>query len=69
MSHSNSMKNNQPDDPLLDAKVLDALGRALSAHYDDVVRAPLPDRFLDLLEELDKKERRAGLPGDADAAR
>jgi hypothetical protein len=56
----------QPDDPPLDAKVLDALGRALSAHYEDVVRAPLPDRFLDLLEELDRKERRARPPGGAD---
>ncbi len=53
----------------MDAKVLDAIGRALKAHYDDLVHAPLPDRFLDLLADLDWEERTAGSKGDADAAR
>jgi hypothetical protein len=69
MSRSNSMKTSQPDDPPLDAKVLDALGRALTAHYEDVVKAPLPDRFLDLLDDLEKKERKVRPNGGADASR
>ena len=69
MSHSNSTISHQREEAPLDAKVLDAIGRALKAHYDDLVHAPLPDRFLDLLADLDWEERTAGSKGDADAAR
>lgn len=33
-----------------------ALGRALKAHYEDLASAPLPDRLLVLLAELEAKE-------------
>jgi hypothetical protein len=33
------------------------LGRALQDHYDDIVRTPIPDRFLVLLAELEAKEQ------------
>ena len=42
----------------LDPKIQDALGRALKAHYDDLINAPIPDRFLVLLAELEAKEGR-----------
>lgn len=42
----------------LDAKLQGALGRALKAHYDDIISAPIPDRFLVLLAELEAKETR-----------
>jgi Anti-sigma factor NepR len=41
----------------LDQKVLDTIGRALKAHYDDLVQAPLPGKFLDLLADLEKQEQ------------
>ena len=44
----------------LDAGIQDALGRALKAHYDDLVNAAIPDRFLVLLAELEAKERSHG---------
>lgn len=44
----------------LDAKIQEALGRSLRAHYDDIVRAPIPDKFLVLLAELEAKESRDG---------
>jgi Anti-sigma factor NepR len=69
MRQSNSVKNSPADDPPLDAKVLDALGRALTAHYEDVVRAPLPNRLLDLLDDLEKKERKAPPSGGGNAPR
>jgi len=69
MSRSNSVKTSQSDDPPLDAKVLDALGRALTAHYEDVVRAPLPDRLLALLEDLEKQERKVRPGGGINASR
>jgi Anti-sigma factor NepR len=42
----------------LDPKVQAALGQALQAHFDDLASAPVPDRFLVLLAELEAKERR-----------
>lgn len=41
----------------LDQKVLDAIGRALKAHYDAPVDGPLPKRIFDLLDQLEKEER------------
>jgi hypothetical protein len=69
MSHSNSRATDAPDEAALDVKVLDAIGRALKAHYDDLVKAPLPDRFLDLLSDLESEESRPGRRGGADASR
>lgn len=42
--------------PGLDQKIQDAIGRSLRAHYDDLVSAPVPDRLLALLAELEAKE-------------
>lgn len=44
----------------LDPKIQLALGRALKAHYDDLITAPIPDRFLVLLAELEAKEQDHG---------
>lgn len=41
----------------LDVKSQEAIGRSLTAHYDDLVRAPVPDKFLELLDRLDAKEQ------------
>jgi len=41
-----------PGDPGLDAKAMEAIGRALRAHYDDLVKEPLPDRFNELIARL-----------------
>jgi hypothetical protein len=64
MSQSNPAENatsNPMEDPpegaALDPKVLETIGRALKAHYDDLVHAPLPDKFLDLLARLEEEER------------
>jgi hypothetical protein len=46
--------------PELDAKIQVLLGRALQCHYDDLVSAPIPDRFLVLLAQLEAKERGNG---------
>jgi hypothetical protein len=39
--------------PALPTDVQHKIGEKLKAIYDDVVRQPVPDRFLDLLEKLD----------------
>jgi len=41
----------------MDPQVAQALGDALRAHYQSLAEAPLPDRFLVLLAELEAKER------------
>ena len=55
----NSTQNgDQAQAPQLDPRVVDTIGSALKAHYDDLVHAPLPPKFLDLLAQLGKEEQR-----------
>jgi hypothetical protein len=44
-------------DGRLNAKLQDAIGRSLKAHYDDLIHAPVPDKFIELLARLELKER------------
>jgi hypothetical protein len=46
--------------PELDVRIQHAIGRSLQAHYNDLLSAPIPDRFLALLAELEAKESRNG---------
>lgn len=41
---------------VLDPKVQESIGRSLKAHYDDLISAPIPDRFLVLLAQLEASE-------------
>ena len=41
----------------LDSRSQEAIGRALKAHYDDLVRAPVPDKFMELLDRLEATEQ------------
>jgi Anti-sigma factor NepR len=41
----------------LDAKSLEAIGRSLRAHYEDLVRAPVPGKFLEMLDRLEATEQ------------
>lgn len=58
--------NKEPDrkdddrEIVLDPRIQEAIGKSLKAHYDDLIKAPMPDRFLVLLAELEAKERRNG---------
>jgi hypothetical protein len=45
----------------LDARSLEKIGGALKAHYEDLVRTPVPDKFLELLDRLQAKERKSEL--------
>ena len=44
----------------LSPKIQDAIGRSLIAHYNDIVGAAIPDKFLSLLAELEAKEQENG---------
>ena len=41
----------------LDSRSQEAIGRTLKAHFDDLIRAPVPDRFMELLDRLEGNER------------
>ena len=51
--------DNDDHDMVLDPKVQESIGRSLKAHYDDIVSAPVPDKFLVLLAQLEATEQRA----------
>lgn len=54
---------------LLDPKVQESIGRSLKAHYDDLINAPIPDKFLVLLAQLEATERRLPVEGESDERR
>lgn len=51
------------DEMVLDPRVQESIGRSLKAHYDDLINAPVPDRFLVLLAQLEDTERRLKAEG------
>jgi hypothetical protein len=51
---------------VLDPKVQESIGRSLRAHYDDLINAPVPDRFLVLLAQLEATEQRLRAEGGSD---
>ncbi len=55
-SNIDAVENETPSEAALDPKVLEAIGRALKAHYDELVQAPLPEKFLELLARLEAAE-------------
>ena len=61
MKKSTPVGESTLEDATLDPKVLETIGRALKAHYDDLVHAPLPDKLLDLLARLEKEEQQEKL--------
>jgi hypothetical protein len=46
-------KTEAPDTAAPDPKAVEAIGRALEAHYAALVQAPLPDKFVELLTRLE----------------
>jgi hypothetical protein len=48
-------------------EAVQAIGRALEAHYADLVQAPLPDKFLQLLARLEDDKSGSKAEGKRDA--
>lgn len=59
-SNDNGGKDEDKREIVLDPRIQEAIGKSLKAHYDDLIKAPIPDRLLVLLAELEAKERRNG---------
>jgi hypothetical protein len=50
-----------PDDgggPRIDTRIQHEIGKHLRAHYEGVVNEPVPDRFMELLQELEESVTR-----------
>lgn len=56
-----------PDVAAPDPKALEAIGRALEAHYADLVQAPLPEKLVELLARLENGDRASEPQGGDDA--
>ena len=50
-----------------DPKAVQAIGRALKAHYAELVDAPLPDKFVELLARFEAMDRAPEVEGSSDA--
>jgi hypothetical protein len=44
-----------PPAPTIQPQIQEHIGRQLRALYDDLLNQPVPDRFSELLEQLDRK--------------
>ena len=53
----------------LDPRSQEAIGRALKSHYDDLVRSPVPDKFMELLDRLEAQEQSAKSQSGDDESR
>ena len=52
VTRTNKSEASAPD-AAPDPKAVEAIGRALEAHYSALVQAPLPDKFVELLTRLE----------------
>lgn len=51
----------------LDPRSQEAIGRTLKAHYEDLVRAPVPNKFLEMLDRLEATEQSGQRAGTDEA--
>lgn len=54
------MPDSKNGKPRLDDLAATQIGRKLRAQFDEIVNEPVPDRFLELLNELQAAEKKAG---------
>jgi hypothetical protein len=59
------MNQKKADGSPLDPDVQAHIGRQLRAGYVDILNQPVPDRFLELLAELDRRQEQSGSADEA----
>ncbi len=55
--NDNSSPEKTPPPPAVGQDIQDHLGRKLKATYEDLVSQPVPDKFIQLLDELARREK------------
>jgi hypothetical protein len=48
------------EDLQIDEHIQRRIGTKLRSYYDELLNAPIPDKFVELLVKLDEKERKEG---------
>jgi hypothetical protein len=54
-----SLTVDRPDAPALDRTAQALIGRHLKTMYREIAEEPVPSRFLELLDELERREERS----------
>lgn len=67
MSVTRTNKIKTPSVEAPDPKAVEAIGRALKAHYADLVHAPLPEKFVELLARFEVADGAPEPKGSRDA--
>lgn len=58
MQSEKQPEKDQPElEPSVDQKIQGHIGRKLRAVYDEMVQQPVPEKFRQLLEELERREK------------
>lgn len=55
LNRESSYSDQLPSEPVLDRAIQERIGDHLRAMYDDLMQQPVPDRFVDLLNRLEKR--------------
>ena len=55
-----SLSDKLSSNPKLDRAIQSRIGDQLRAMYDDLMQQPVPDRFKDLLDQLEKRRGQKG---------
>jgi len=63
---ASNMQQGKQGAPAMDAELQAHIGRHLKAAYEDILNQPVPDRFHQLLEALDKREAKPSDEGSND---
>lgn len=67
MTVARTSKTKAPNVAAHDPKAVEAIGRALKAHYTDLVHAPLPEKFVELLARFEDADQVPAPKGSRDA--
>ena len=67
MTVTRTSKATAPGAAAPDPEAVEAIGRALKAHYADLVHAPLPEKFVELLARFEASDRSPEPKGNGDA--
>jgi hypothetical protein len=67
MTATRTNRAKAPDVASPDPKAVEAIGRALKAHYSDLVHAPLPAKFVELLAQFEDGDKASETKESPDA--
>ena len=67
MTVTRKIKPEPPGGVAPDPKAVEAIGQVLKAHYADLIRAPLPEKFVELLARFETGDRASEPNGSQDA--